>query len=195
MKGLILGSIICFLIVNEVVSQNIFDAEFPSSIDSSDEIKKYVEGIEFDLYIGYFNNCNYWSTRKGERKYFAIIYKDDIWKSCVYASKKGKKLKKKKEENLSKKDVSVFINLISQNKIWALRNDSLKWRERPKNDSIIEVKYYGHGCTDRFYIIRDNSYVRIHCYEAEELQSFVFVHQRQIFIEIRNKFLELFNDD
>jgi len=123
---------------------------------------------------------------------YILTYDGKNWKRqvvrFVLTNKKATSVKKKSRKKVSLNQAFGFIKELDL-KFWSLNQDSLIIATNNPENEIVRIT---HGSTETFEVLHDGKYFTRWTYEPEKMQKYLYTTDRQVFIESRKRFLELF---
>lgn len=171
-----------------VFSSNVSDPDANQSL----LFQKFHE--KYNFIIG-FTQRSFWYNRQ---HYSILAFDGNSWKliNWSYALREAERPKKQrlKTFEIHKEDAMDILNYLQKRNFFTLDQDSLNWNKKDKEDGSKLVMQIMDGKTDIFEIITRSGYRVSSAHEPEQLQDFTYIEQREIFIDCRNKFLELVNE-
>lgn len=175
-----------------IISYRIPGQSLPSfKSNASEEDKKnslvYEQYIKkYDAVISYTSSC-YWGEGQ---KIYVLGCKDNKWEffllNIKFPVRENIHRLKKEELLLENEALKGLLNFWEQHNFWAFSNDSLNWNKKDSTSIMIS-----DGCSDRYEIFTREAYYVLNAYVPESYQEFIYVKQREQFIDCKKKYYKL----
>jgi hypothetical protein len=98
----------------------------------------------------------------------------------------------KKAYSVAESKVKSVLNFLATVDFFNFTNDSLNYNFIQTNDSLVSFVRVTDGCSDDFVFRRGEKKGNLNSYEAEYTQQQLPILQREKFIKVKKRFVELF---
>ena len=169
--------------------------EFDSNVNESTEDQSYVYKKfypDYEFILAYAQK-SFWFKRQ---EYSVLTYNGSDWELKKWSFElKEEKIKKSKVKSriLEKEKVIELLNVLESKGFFSLNQDSLNWAKKNLGNGRMLHQSILDGVSEYFEVISSSGHRIYSAHEPVQKQEFVYIGQREIFLDCLNKFLELIN--
>ncbi|WP_339754582.1 hypothetical protein [Algoriphagus aquimarinus] len=170
--------------------------EFDSNVNESVEDQSYLFKKfypEYEFILGYTQK-SFWFKRQ---EYSVLTFNGTDWelKKWSYELKEEKPKKSKmKSRILVKEKVINLLNYFESKGFYSLNQDLLNWSKKDLGNGTMLHQSIMDGVFETFEFISSSGHRIYSAHEPVQKQEFVYIEQREIFLDCLDKFLDLIDE-